>query len=64
MLGRVDRFVVHARGEIGSYARWLGVKEEKLRFVPLQKGKFYHLGVSPLREIAPHPGWTRIPLSL
>src|SRR5947209_8353823 len=37
VLGRVDRFVVHARGEIASYARWLGIEEEKFRFAPLQK---------------------------
>jgi glycosyltransferase involved in cell wall biosynthesis len=45
---RVDRFVVHARGEIGNYARWLGVDEEKFRFVPLQRGKIANLKPSPL----------------
>ncbi len=43
ILRRVDRFVVHAHGEIGTYARWLGVEEEKFRFVPLQRGKIAEL---------------------
>jgi glycosyltransferase involved in cell wall biosynthesis len=44
ILRRVDRFVVHATGEIGSYARWLGVSEHKFHFVPLQRGE-----IDPLR---------------
>jgi glycosyltransferase involved in cell wall biosynthesis len=38
ILRRVDRFVVHASGEIVSYAKWLGVKENRFCFVPLQIG--------------------------
>lgn len=36
----VDRFVVHARRERGRYADWLGLPEDRFRFVPLQCGAF------------------------
>lgn len=38
LLLRVDRFVVHARSETGSYSQWLGRDGTKFRFVPLQRG--------------------------
>ncbi len=49
LLGRVDRFIVHARGEIGSYAQWLGLPEDKFRFIPLQRGRVAELPPSPLQ---------------
>ena len=52
ILRRVDRFIVHARSEIGTYARWLGAKEEKFRFVPLQRGKI--VGMKPSRISSPY----------
>jgi len=48
ILRRTDRFIVHARAEISNYARWLGVEEEKFRFVPLQRGKIGELKPSPI----------------
>lgn len=47
-LRRVDRFIVHAQGEIGSYAKWLGIREEKFRFVPLQRGGITEIQPSPI----------------
>jgi glycosyltransferase involved in cell wall biosynthesis len=52
ILHRVDRFVVHARGEIGNYAQWLGIEETKFSFVPLQRGKIPKL--KPSRISAPY----------
>ncbi|HUR27637.1 MAG TPA: glycosyltransferase [Planctomycetota bacterium] len=34
---RVDRFIVHSRGEIARYATWLGLPRERFRFVHLQR---------------------------
>jgi glycosyltransferase involved in cell wall biosynthesis len=34
---RVDRFVVHSRRERRTYSDWLGVPEERFRFVALQR---------------------------
>jgi glycosyltransferase involved in cell wall biosynthesis len=34
---RVDRFIVHSRGEIARYAAWLGLPRERFRFVHLQR---------------------------
>jgi glycosyltransferase involved in cell wall biosynthesis len=48
LLGRVDRFVVHARGEVSEYARWLGLEEARFRFVPLQRGRIGELPPSPI----------------
>ncbi len=48
VLRRVDRFVVHTRGEIDGYAGWLGVDAAKLRFVPLQSGRLGALPPSPI----------------
>lgn len=36
-LARVDRIVVHSRGEIARYAEWLDLPSERFRFVPLQR---------------------------
>lgn len=49
-LSRVDQFIVHARGEVGSYARWLGIAEDKFRFVPLQRGKIVEVSPSPIQR--------------
>lgn len=49
LLVRVDRFVVHARSETVSYARWLRCDEAKFRFVPLQRGE---LEVAPVHPIS------------
>lgn len=48
ILSRVDRFVVHASGEIGAYARWLRIPPGSFRFVPLQRGKVEPTGPSPV----------------
>jgi glycosyltransferase involved in cell wall biosynthesis len=40
ILRRVDKFIVHSRGEIDHYASWLGVDREKFSFVYLQRGNF------------------------
>jgi glycosyltransferase involved in cell wall biosynthesis len=37
--GQVDVFVVHSPSEVDSYARYLGVARDRLRFLPLQRGK-------------------------
>jgi glycosyltransferase involved in cell wall biosynthesis len=50
ILRRVDRFVVHAKGEISSYAEWLGVDEDKFRFIPLQKGNIEKPNASPISK--------------
>lgn len=49
-LARVDRFVVHARSEIGSYARWLGLDEARFRFIPLQRGRIGEVAASPIPQ--------------
>jgi len=46
----VDRFVVHARGEIAGYAQWLGVGEDKFCFIPFQKGNIERLNASPISK--------------
>lgn len=48
LLRRVDRFVLHAREEIPTYARWLGLPESRFRFVPLQRGRVTVGGASPI----------------
>lgn len=48
VLRKVDRFVVHARQEISAYGKWLGLDEDKFRFVPLQRGKISNVRPSPL----------------
>lgn len=48
ILSRVDRFVVHASGEIGGYARWLRISPRRFRFVPLQRGKVEPTDPSPI----------------
>jgi glycosyltransferase involved in cell wall biosynthesis len=48
ILRRVDRFVVHSRGEIKTYAEWLGVEEDRFRFVPLQKAGVTGIEPSPI----------------
>lgn len=48
LLRRVDRFIVHASSEISSYANWLGIEENKFRFVPLQRGMIAELAPSPI----------------
>jgi glycosyltransferase involved in cell wall biosynthesis len=48
VLARTDRFIVHARGEIATYARWLGLEESRFRFVPLQRGRVSPLPPSPV----------------
>jgi glycosyltransferase involved in cell wall biosynthesis len=50
ILRRVDRFVVHASSEIGSYARWLGIDEERFRFFPLQRGKITGVTSTPIQK--------------
>jgi glycosyltransferase involved in cell wall biosynthesis len=50
LLRRVDRFVVHARSEVHSYSKWLGIEEKKFRFVPLQKGDVAEMGPSPIAK--------------
>jgi glycosyltransferase involved in cell wall biosynthesis len=50
ILKRVDRFVVHARAEIGSYSRWLDVDEDKFRFIPLQRGDIEKPDPSPIAK--------------
>ncbi len=37
-LRRAERLIVHSTEEIGRYARWHGLPEERFRFVPLQVG--------------------------
>lgn len=49
LLSRVDRFVVHASGEIDSYARWLGLERERFRFIPLQQGAIRQMPASPIQ---------------
>lgn len=39
ILQRVDRFIVHSRAEIKSYASWLEIDESRFSFVPLQRGQ-------------------------
>ena len=48
LLGRADRFIVHARGEIEPYAAWLGISTDRFRFVPLQQGLVRQLPASPI----------------
>jgi glycosyltransferase involved in cell wall biosynthesis len=36
-LGRVERFVVHSTAEIALVAKYLGIPEDRVRFVPLQR---------------------------
>jgi glycosyltransferase involved in cell wall biosynthesis len=36
-LARVDRIVVHSRGEVDRYSEWLGLPRGRFRFVPLQR---------------------------
>jgi glycosyltransferase involved in cell wall biosynthesis len=36
---QIDYFVVHSPSEIESYASYLGVAKEKVRFIPLQQGE-------------------------
>lgn len=50
VLARIDRFVVHARSEIGSYAGWLGLDEARFRFVPLQRGRIGEVAASPIEK--------------
>jgi glycosyltransferase involved in cell wall biosynthesis len=50
LLRRVDRFVVHSRGEIANYTQWLGVEEDKFRFVPLQKCRMVGVKPSPIEK--------------
>lgn len=47
-LRRVDRFVVHSRGEIVNYANWLGYDQARFAFVPLQRGKIPAMKSSPI----------------
>jgi glycosyltransferase involved in cell wall biosynthesis len=35
-LPRVDRFVVHSRGEIAAYSEWLDIPPERFQFVPFE----------------------------
>lgn len=48
LLRRVNRFIVHARGEIGSYSAWLGIEPDRFRFVPLQRGRIAGVAPSPI----------------
>lgn len=50
LLRRVNRFVVHARSEVSSYARWLAVEQERFCFVPLQRGKVIASGPANVVE--------------
>jgi glycosyltransferase involved in cell wall biosynthesis len=36
-LARIDRFIVHSRGEVSRYARWLHLPLDRFCFVPLQR---------------------------
>ncbi len=47
---QIDRFVVHSPLEIPRYARYLGVPQDKIRFVPLQRGKIDILRQEDVRE--------------
>jgi len=47
-LRRVDRFVVHSRGEIANYADWLGLDQARFAFVPLQRGDIAATTSSPI----------------
>lgn len=35
-LPRVDRFIVHSRGEIAAYSEWLDIPPERFQFVPFE----------------------------
>jgi glycosyltransferase involved in cell wall biosynthesis len=48
VLSRVDRFIVHARGEIDSYAKWLGLDRARFQFLPLQRGAVQDVPPSPV----------------
>lgn len=37
ILRRIDHFVVHSRAEVTMLARWLGLAEDRISFVPLQR---------------------------
>lgn len=50
ILKRVDRFVVHANGEINSYAKWLRIEEKMFTYVPLQRGTFDDVKASPIQK--------------
>ena len=36
--GQIEKFIVHSPSEVGPYARYLGVPEHKVVFIPLQRG--------------------------
>ncbi|HZT03161.1 MAG TPA: glycosyltransferase family 4 protein [Steroidobacteraceae bacterium] len=48
LLGRVDRFIVHASDEVSSYAKWLHLPASRFRFVPFQRGVVEPVGPSPI----------------
>ena len=48
ILSRVDRFIVHASGEIGGYARWLRLSQDRFCFIPLQRGRVAPGNPSPI----------------
>jgi hypothetical protein len=48
LLGRVDKFIVHARDEVPSYAKWLHLPEARFRFIPFQRGIVEPVGPSPI----------------
>jgi glycosyltransferase involved in cell wall biosynthesis len=50
ILRRVDMFIVHARSEICTYSKWLGLDEARFRFVPLQRGAINELKPSPIQK--------------
>jgi glycosyltransferase involved in cell wall biosynthesis len=35
-LPRIDRFIVHSRGEIAAYSEWLDIAPERFQFVPFE----------------------------
>lgn len=41
-LPRIDRFIVHSRGEIAAYSEWLDIAPERFQFVPFE---------TPVRDI-------------
>lgn len=50
LLGRVDRFIVHASNEVSSYAEWLHLPEARFRFIPFQRGIVEPVGPSPISQ--------------
>ncbi|MEO8243727.1 MAG: glycosyltransferase [bacterium] len=45
----IDVFIVHSPSEVGSYAEYLGVATQRVKFVPLQRGR---IGIARMEDVA------------